>query len=112
MASSDLQLLPVETWAFIFQFLDEKTLRESATLVCKHWFEIIRGDSNLSGKLTLNLWNHDFENVFNTHGPKASMVKLNAILASWPKLQHLRIIKRPFCCQWFCHLVGPAHRIS
>ena len=83
MASSDLQLLPVETWAFIFQFLDEKTLRESATLVCKHWFEIIRGDSNLSGKLTLNLWNHDFENVFNTHGPKASMVKLNAILASF-----------------------------
>jgi len=92
MASSDLQLLPVETWAFIFQFLDEKTLRESATLVCKHWFEIIRGDSNLSGKLTLNLWKEGF--VFNTPGPKASMVKLNAILPSWPKLKHLRIIKR------------------
>merc|ERR1712038_625999 len=93
MASSDLQLLPVETWAFIFQFLDEKTLRESATLVCKHWFEIIRGDPNLSGKLTINLWK-ECQNVFNTHEPKASMVKLNAILANWPKLQHLRIIKR------------------
>ena len=52
--------LPIEIWTRIFSYLDFGTLQKRATLVCKDWKEMIRGNSNLSGNLVLNL---DFEGL-------------------------------------------------
>ena len=66
--------LPREIQVKIFGYLDFKSLQHNATRVCKAWFEIIRNDSNLSGKLTLSL---------------NSGSDINSVLASWKKLKIL-----------------------
>ena len=71
----DLVNLPDEIWGHIFGFLDFRTLQFDATSVCKKWFEIIRGDSNLSGEFTLK-----------TEDPS----EINALLLNWKKLKTLR----------------------
>ena len=47
--------LPIEIWTGIFSYLDYESLQKNATLVCKDWYEIIRNNSNLSGRLVLHL---------------------------------------------------------
>ena len=66
--------LPREIQVKIFGYLDFKSLQHNATRVCKTWFEIIRNDSNLSGKLTLSL---------------KSGSDINSVLASWKRLKTL-----------------------
>ena len=44
--------LPNEVLCILFSYLDKKSLRNS-TATCKHWFELIRNDSNLSGQVCL-----------------------------------------------------------
>ena len=47
--------LPQEVWCIIFSYLLKES-RKNATSTCKLWFEIIRGDSRFSGKITIP-WN-------------------------------------------------------
>ena len=47
-----MKSLPNEVWCILFSYLDKKSLRNS-TATCKHWFELIRNDSNLSGQVCL-----------------------------------------------------------
>ena len=46
-------ILPREIWTLIFRKLDNWTLREKASLVCKEWLNLIRYDSILSGNLII-----------------------------------------------------------
>ena len=48
----DVKSLPNEVLCTLFSYLDKKSLRNS-TATCKHWFELIRNDSNLSGQVCL-----------------------------------------------------------
>ena len=48
----DVKSLPNEVWCILFSYLGKKSLRNS-TATCKHWFELIRNDSNLSGQVCL-----------------------------------------------------------
>ena len=47
--------LPIEILTKIFTYLDYESLQKNAALVCKDWFEIIRSNSKLSGRLVLHL---------------------------------------------------------
>ena len=47
--------LLIEIWTKIFTYLDYESLQKNAVLVCKNWFEIIRSNSKLSGRLVLHL---------------------------------------------------------
>ena len=44
--------LPQEVWCIIFSYLPKES-RKNATITCKLWFEIIRGDSRFSGNITI-----------------------------------------------------------
>ena len=46
-------MLPREIWTLVFRKLDNWTLREKASLVCKEWLNLIRYDSILSGNLII-----------------------------------------------------------
>ena len=46
------QNLPQEVWCIIFSYLPKES-RKNAISTCKLWFEIIRGDSRFSGKITI-----------------------------------------------------------
>ena len=65
-----------EIWVKIFGYLDFKSLQRIATCVCKRWFEIIRNDTTLSGKLTLTC---------------RSSSEINSILGKWKKLKILHL---------------------
>ena len=45
-------VLPQEVWCIIFSYLPNES-RKNATSTCKLWFEIIRGDSRLSGNVSI-----------------------------------------------------------
>ena len=66
--------LPKEIWVKIFGYLDFKSLQHDATRVCKYWFEIIRNDSTLSGKVAISA-------ICNS--------EINSILIKWNKLKIL-----------------------
>ena len=51
----ELPNLPDEIWAYIFTFLDTFSRHKVASLVSKRWFNIIRTDSKLSGKIEISL---------------------------------------------------------
>ena len=48
----DNLVLPEEVWCIIFSYLPKES-RKNATSTCKLWFEIIRGDSRLSGNVSI-----------------------------------------------------------
>ena len=48
----DNLVLPQEVWCIIFSYLPKES-RKNATSTCKLWFEIIRGDSRLSGNVSI-----------------------------------------------------------
>ena len=48
----DNLVLPQEVWCIIFSYLPKES-RKNATITCKLWFEIIRGDSRLSGNVSI-----------------------------------------------------------
>merc|ERR1719331_3519389 len=49
---SDLPNLPKEVWCIIFSYLTREA-RKNATIACKLWFEIIRGNSRFSGNISI-----------------------------------------------------------
>ena len=72
-------VLPLEIWSEIFSYLDFKTLQKTATLVSKSWFNMIRNDSTLSGKLALNsIENYKVDDV-------------NKTLSQWKSLKILQL---------------------
>ena len=78
-------VLPLEIWSMIFSYLDFKTLQKTATLVSKTWFNMIRDDSILSGKLALNSI-EDLEEE-----------DVNGMLSHWKSLKILKLnLKRDF----------------
>ena len=48
----NVKILPNEVWCIIFSYLHQKAV-QNATQSCKHWFELIRNDPNLSGHIIL-----------------------------------------------------------
>ena len=48
----NVKILPNEVWCIIFSYLDKKAV-QNATESCKHWFELIRNEPNLSGHICL-----------------------------------------------------------
>ena len=48
----DNLVLPQEVWCIIFSYLPKQS-RKNATSTCKLWFEFIRGDSRLSGNVSI-----------------------------------------------------------
>ena len=65
---------PKEIWVEIWSLVDFKTLQKSCTLVCKDWFEGIRGSTNLSRQMFLN-------------NREMSLEDINLVLANWEKLR-------------------------
>ena len=67
--------LPKEIWCKIFSNLCKKSIKD-ATGTCRYWFEIIRGDSKLSGNFSV-AW----QNIQNTKW----------IFNNWPALKTIEI---------------------
>jgi len=72
--------LPMEMRVKIWSYLDFKTLQKTCTLVCKTWFEEVRGDGRLSGQLSLK--NDEIEEE-----------EVKTILSQWEKIKILRLSK-------------------
>ena len=58
--------------------MDFRTQQKSCTLVCKYWFEGIRGSTSFSGKMALNNWQKSLEDI-------------NLVLSHWEKLRIVRM---------------------
>jgi len=71
--------LPKEVWCIIFSSLPKESLK-NATSTCKNWFEIIRGDSRLSGSISIP-W-IEFQN--------------SSLLDNWSSLKTLAITDSAF----------------
>ena len=97
--------LPDEMWAMIFTYLDKVSLHKSATLVNKHWFDLIRNDQKLSGKIELSV--KYLKKAFKlTPLPKSNRFNekeitfcdpklhsgLSKMFSGWPKLKKVTII--------------------
>ena len=67
-------ILPKEVWIEIWSRVDFKTQQKSCTLVCKYWFEGIRGSTSLSGQMALNNEQNSLEDI-------------NLVLSHWEKLR-------------------------
>ena len=67
-------ILPKEIWVEIWSRVDFRTQQKSCTLVCKYWFEGIRGSTSLSGQMALD----------NT---QKSLEDINLVLSHWEKLR-------------------------
>ena len=87
----DVKSLPNEVWCILFSYLGKKSLRNS-TATCKHWFELIRNDSNLSGQVCL---------------PNDGLLELKRkindsqwIWTRWPVLQTIEF-RKLFVCEKF-----------
>ena len=67
-------LTPKEIWVKIWSLVDFKTLQKSCTVVCKNWFEGIRGNASLSGQMFLN-------------NEQKSLEDINQVLSHWEALR-------------------------
>ena len=71
-------ILPKEVWVEIWSRVDFRTQQKSCTLVCKYWFEGIRGSTSLSGQMALD-------------NSKKSLKDINLVLSHWEKLRIVRM---------------------
>ena len=74
-----MENIPEEIMIHIFGFLHFETLQKVATLVCKHWFKIIRLNCKLSGHLKIK------------RGLNSS--DISTILENWSEIRELEIPK-------------------
>ena len=70
--------LPKEIWVEIWSLVDFRTLQKSCTVVCKNWFEGIRGSTDLSSQMVLNNCQKSLEDI-------------NLVLSHWDKLRIVRM---------------------
>ena len=70
--------LPKEIWVEIWSLVDFITLQKSCTVVCKNWFERIRGSTILSSQMVLNNCQKSLEDI-------------NLVLSHWDKLRIVRM---------------------
>ena len=54
-------IIPKEIWVEIWSRVEFRTRQKSCTLVCKDWFEGIRGNASLSGEMALNNFQRSLE---------------------------------------------------
>ena len=81
----NVKILPNEVWCIIFSYLPQ-TAVQNATESCKHWFEVIRNDPNLSGHIILaNDGLLEFTRKINT---------MQWIWTRWPVVKTLEFRKR------------------
>ena len=81
----NVKILPNEVWCIIFSYLHQKAV-QNATESCKHWFELIRNDPNLSGHIILaNDGLLEFTRKINT---------MQWIWTRWPVVKTLEFRKR------------------
>ena len=71
-------IIPKEIWVEIWSRVEFRTRQKSCTLVCKDWFEGIRGNTSLSGEMTLNSCQKSLEDI-------------NRVLSHWEKLRIVRM---------------------
>ena len=76
-----------EIWSKIFSYLDEYTLQNVASLVCKDWLNVIRNDCKLSGHLTLKrfIYFADINSMLRNNWPKLKVGQILLILYSQKK---------------------------
>ena len=72
------EMVPKEIWVKIWSEVDFRTQQKSCTLVCKYWFEGIRGSTSLSGQMALD-------------NSKKSLKDINLVLSHWEKLRIVRM---------------------
>ena len=66
-----------EVYKKIFLMLETKTLRETATLVCKEWHDFIKNDPHFSSHLIIKF--------------RMNSTNINSILKSFPKLKTIEL---------------------
>ena len=66
-----------EVYKKIFLMLETKTLRETATLVCKEWHDFIKNDPHFSSHLIVKF--------------RMNSTNINSILKSFPKLKRIEL---------------------
>ena len=71
-------IIPKEIWVEIWSRVEFRSRQKSCTLVCKDWFEGIRGNASLSGEMTLNNCQKSLEDI-------------NLVLSHWEKLRIVRM---------------------
>ena len=76
-----VDILPREILCIIFSNLDKKSVK-SATATCKHWFELIRNDSNLSSYVCLK--------VIKPQQFDQRIQDLETSVAKWPVLKTIK----------------------
>ena len=69
---------PKEIWVKIWSLVDFKTLQKSCTVVCKNWFDGIRGNASLSDQIVLN-------------NEQKSLEDINQVLSHWEALRIVRM---------------------
>ena len=72
------KVIPKEIWVKIWGQVDFKSRQKLCTLVCKDWFEGIRGSTSLSGQMALN-------------NEQKSLEDINLVLSHWEKLRIVRM---------------------
>ena len=72
------KIIPKEIWVKIWSLLDFKTLQKSCTVVCKNWFDGIRGNASLSDQMVLN-------------NEQKSLEDINQVLSHWEALRIVRM---------------------
>ena len=77
-----LSRLLEEIWTKILSYLDEYTLQNVASLVCKDWLNVIRNDCKLSGHLTLKrfIYFADINSMLRNNWPKLKVGQIYLIL--------------------------------
>lgn len=92
--------LPTEILCIIFSYLDKRSV-EYATATCKLWFELIRGNSNLSSHICFKIVKLSKLQVYRMN----QNVKLTG--ARWPVLKKVEFVDTPhamYRCHWCNHL--------
>ena len=82
-------MLPKEIWVEIWSRVEFRTRQKSCTLVCKDWFEGIRGNASLSGEMALNNFQRSLEdiNLVLSHWEKLRIVQMSSELSNVDFLQ-------------------------
>ena len=78
IAKGMANIIPKEIWVEIWSRVDFRTQQKSCTLVCKYWFEGIRGSTSLSGQMALDNSGKSLEDI-------------NLVLSHWEKLRIVRM---------------------
>ena len=80
---------PKEIWVKIWSLVDFKTLQKSCTVVCKNWFDGIRGNASLSDQMTLNneQKSHEDINQVLSHWEALRVVQMSSEMAHVELLQ-------------------------